>query len=268
MLYLRYPGFLKKAFTMSYDDGVNADKRLVKLMADRRIKGTFNLNSGWLGHPGRLSNEEVTSIYLDSGMEVAVHGLYHLHIADLNDPEIIKEVSDDRRNLERITGRIVRGMAYAYGEYNESVISGASSCGIVYSRTVRSTHSFGLPPRWMELNPTCHHNDKALSDLWERFTAQNPDYSPALFYLWGHSYEFDNDNNWDMIESFLDKAANRDDIWYATNIEIYDYVTAWKNVVTSFDEKAVYNPTAYKLCFVDSSTGKEHELAPGEAINL
>ena len=66
----------------------------------------------------------------------------------------------------------------------------------------------------------------------------------------------------------MDKAANRDDIWYATNIEIYDYVTAWKNVVTSFDEKAVYNPTAYKLCFVDSSTGKEHELAPGEAINL
>ncbi len=268
MLYLRYPGFLKKAFTMSYDDGVTADKRLVGLMAGRKIKGTFNLNSAWIDSPGRLTGEEITKVYLDSGMEVAVHGLYHLHIADLNDPEIIKEVVDDRRNLEKTAGRIVRGMAYAYGEYNERVISGASSCGIVYSRTVRSTHNFNLPRRWMELNPTCHHNDKALPDLWERFTAENADFPPALFYLWGHSYEFDNNNNWDMIESFLDKAANRSDIWYATNIEIYDYVTAWKNVIKSFDEKEVYNPTAYKLCFIDSSTGKEHEIAPGETVKL
>ena len=268
MLYLRYPGFLKKAFTMSYDDGVNADKKLVKLMADRKIKGTFNLNSGWIGRTGRLNDEEIAKFYLDSGMEVATHGLYHLHIAGLTDPQIIKEVADDRRNLENITGRTVRGMAYAYGEYNERVISGASSCGIVYSRTVRSTHNFNLPSRWMELNPTCHHNDKALPDLWERFTAENADFFPTLFYLWGHAYEFDSDNNWDMIESFLDKAANRDDIWYATNIEIYDYVTAWKNAVTSFDEKTVYNPTASKFCFVDSSTGKEYEIAPGETVRL
>lgn len=268
MLYLRYPGFRMKAFTMSYDDGVVADRRLVKIMSDRGVKGTFNINSVWLDHNGRVTKDELRSLYLNSGMEIAAHGLYHLHIASLSDPQIIKEVVDDRKNLEAITGKIVRGMAYAYGEFNDRVLSCAASCGIVYSRTVCSTHNFNLPQRWITLNPTCHHNDGALFDLWDRFIACDEPADPKLFYLWGHSYEFDNNNNWDRIESFLDKAANRDEVWYATNIEIYAYVTAWKSVITSFDEKTVFNPTAQKLCFYDSLTGKNHEISPGETINL
>ena len=47
---------------------------------------------------------------------------------------------------------------------------------------------------------------------------------PLLFYLWGHSYEFDDDDNWDTIEKFLQKAGCRDDVWYATNIEVYDCI--------------------------------------------
>lgn len=253
---------------MSYDDGVAADRKLIKIMTEHNVLGTFNINSFWLDHNGRVTKDELHSLYLSSGMEIAAHGLYHLHIASLSDPQIIKEVADDRRNLEAFTGKIVRGMAYAYGEFNDNVLSCASSCGIAYSRTVYSTHNFNLPQRWITLNPTCHHNDGALFDLWDRFTAMDDPTDPKLFYLWGHSYEFDNDNNWDRIESFLDKAANRSDVWYATNIEIYDYVTAWKNVIVSFDEKTVHNPTAYTFCFVDSNTEKEHEIAPGETISL
>ena len=47
---------------------------------------------------------------------------------------------------------------------------------------------------------------------------------PRLFYLWGHSYEFTRDNNWDLIEEFCELTGGREDIWYATNIEIIDYM--------------------------------------------
>ena len=65
-----------------------------------------------------------------------------------------------------------------------------------------------------------------------------------LFYVWGHSYEFDNDNNWEVIEHFAKYAGKREDIWYATNIEIYDYVKAYESLQTSYDKKIIHNPSA------------------------
>ena len=64
-----------------------------------------------------------------------------------------------------------------------------------------------------------------------------------LFYLWGHSYEFDNDNNWDLLDSFCEKISGKDDTWYATNMEIYEYVTAFNSLVFSANGNRIYNPT-------------------------
>ena len=44
--FIRYPEFRKKALTLSYDDGVEQDIRLIRNMDQYGIKGTFNLNSG------------------------------------------------------------------------------------------------------------------------------------------------------------------------------------------------------------------------------
>lgn len=40
-----YPGGKKKAFNITYDDGVLQDQRFVALLNRYGIKGTFNLNS-------------------------------------------------------------------------------------------------------------------------------------------------------------------------------------------------------------------------------
>lgn len=45
--------------------------------------------------------------------------------------------------------------------------------------------------------------------------------------MWGHSYEFENNNNWDILKNFCKTAGGREDIWYATNIEICDYISAF-----------------------------------------
>ena len=41
-----FPGGLKRALTLSYDDGVEQDVRLIEIMNRHGLKGTFNLNSG------------------------------------------------------------------------------------------------------------------------------------------------------------------------------------------------------------------------------
>ena len=87
---------------------------------------------------------------------------------------------------------------------------------------------------------------------------------PSIFYLWGHSYEFDDHNNWEVIETFAEYMGNRDNVWYATNIEIYDYVAAYEQLLFSLDEKRVYNPTNRNVYFqIDD---KHYCIKPGENL--
>jgi peptidoglycan/xylan/chitin deacetylase (PgdA/CDA1 family) len=217
-----------KALTLSYDDGVEQDRRLVEILNRYGIKVTFNINSGiqtgansWENktvHIKRMNIAGLPELY--RGHEVAVHSLTHPHLENLDDDTIRNELEQDKINLERIFGQKVCGMAYPYGTFNDRVIAIAKACGLRYSRGVKSTHDFGIPPELLEFQPTCHHKDPLLMELAEKFIKSKPA-TPELFYLWGHSYEFDVDNNWPVIEEFCKLIANRDDIVYCTNREAF-----------------------------------------------
>ena len=87
-----------------------------------------------------------------------------------------------------------------------------------------------------------------------------------LLYIWGHSYEFDRDNTWERMENFCKMAGNNEEVWYATNIEIKDYITAMRNLVFSADQKIVFNPSAQTVWFgVD---GEVMSIKGGETIKL
>ena len=122
-------------------------------------------------------------------------------------------------NLEELTGELVRGFAYPYGTYNETVEEVLSACGIEYARTVVDTNGFDLPADFLEWHPTCHHESQSLMEIAKDF-CENDGYSARLFYLWGHSYEFDVDDNWEYMESILKKLAFHDDIFYGTNSQV------------------------------------------------
>lgn len=259
-MYICFKDGKRKVMTLSYDDGVVQDIRLSEIMKKHGLKGTFNVNSGLFleddskreTYFGRMTVEEAKKLYINSGNEVAVHGYLHKSLGRITAPEATYDVLKDRECLEKIFGYPMRGMAYAFGTYNEEIINVLESCGIVYSRTTKSTHGFTLPANWHELHPTCHHNDPELMNLLEDFLAAEPYPARAMmFYLWGHSYEFDNNDNWNVIEDFAERAGGNDDVWYATNIEIYDYVNAYKSLISTVDESIIYNPTAIDVWVLD-----------------
>ena len=127
--------------------------------------------------------------------------------------------------------------------YNDTVIAQLRSMGIVYARTTRSTHKFSLPDDFMQWHPTCHHRD-ALTDA-DAFLGSFDGYfsTPRLFYVWGHSHELRCEADWAHMEQLCEKIAHNDRIWYATNMEIYRYLTAQRSLVPAADESFVYNPT-------------------------
>lgn len=251
-LYLCFPGWKKKAFTMSYDDGVVQDKRLIELMKKNGIKGTFNLNGSVLLNPSgrRLGKDEALALYRDDGIEVAVHTYTHPFLDKLTREMASYEVIKDREVLEEMFGGLVRGMAYPMGTFSDMTVEVLRNCGIAYARTTVSTGRFDIPSDWLRMPATCHHDDPRVFELIDQFLGRITGWGgPWLFYLWGHAYEFDDKNNWSHIESILDRVGSHEDIWYATNIEIYDYVEAYRSLTFSVNSSSVYNPTATDVYF-------------------
>lgn len=273
-MYMKLKDGKSKVLTFSYDDGVVQDIRLMDIFNQYGLKATFNINSGcYLPEDvtretfrGRLKRSEAIALYKDSGHEVAVHGLKHAFLSKLKPAEMVREVLEDRKNIEADYGVITRGMAYAYSDYSAEAIKILKQCGIVYSRAVASTLRFSFPTDWWAIQPTCHHANENLMTLAEKFVNTKSRYPVDnwLFYVWGHSYEFDDHDNWDVIERFAAYVSGKDDIWYATNIEIHDYVRAYEALVVDAATTRVYNPTLIDVWFTEN--GKTYCVKAGETV--
>lgn len=272
--YMRFPEGRSKALTFSYDDGVKADKHLLKIFEKYGLKGTFNLNSRLFDCEcwhGRMDEIETFETFKDCGQEIALHGARHVFLGKIPLAESVKEIADNRSYLEEKFGRIVRGMAYAYSGFNDDILRILKDLGVAYARTTRPTYSFKIPEHWLTLDPTCHHADGKLLELTDKFLSSSPedDYKnrePWLFYVWGHSYEFDDNDNWKILENLGKSVAGRKDIWFATNIEIYDYVQAYKNLVFSIDGERVFNPS-YMPVWMELR-GKVYKIDGGKQIKF
>ena len=221
-----YPNGKMKVLTLSYDDGVEQDIRLVEILNRYGIKAAFNLNSGIQSGANRFQKGDVAIRRMNvsglpelyKGHEIAVHSLTHPHLENLDKETIKNELTQDKLNLERIFGAKVFGMAYPYGTFNQTVVEAVGECGLRYARGVKSTYSFDIPDELLTFEPTIHHKDERLMEMAEAFIKLEP-VKPVVFYLWGHSYEFDVDNNWNIIEDFCRLVSGREDIYFATNAE-------------------------------------------------
>lgn len=280
-VFMRYPNGKAKAVTFSYDDGVPQDKRLAELFDKYGMKGTFNFNNLCMRREN-FSNEQIQEYFLSKGHEIAIHGAYHRANGNLRAIEGIRDVLDCRLELEERCGQIIRGMAYPdsgitrmgnFGTY-EQIKNYLTELDIAYARTLGGdNNSFLLPQDFHAWMPTAHHDNPKIMEYIEEFI--NLDISPnvyhakrlpRLLYIWGHSYEFDSHNNWEHIEGICKKLANNDEIWFATNIEIYDYVQAYKSLQYSADGHIVYNPALFTIWLdVDS---KLYSIKSGETIRI
>ena len=281
--FLRFPGGKFKAVTLSYDDGVRSDIRFSEIIGNYGLKCTFNINSANLdgNNPKKLSADEIKIHLADKGHELAVHGKRHIAPGNASPVIAIKDVLDCRIEMEERFDTIIRGMAYPdtgirlmsnQNDY-DNVKRYLSDLGIVYSRTLGGDNdSFELPRDFYAWMPTAHHNNKNLIEWAEKFVSLKEEdiyltrSFPRLFYLWGHTYEFDNNDNWDVIERFGEVIGGKEDTWYATNIEIYEYTQAYNSLIFSALGNKIYNPTLIEVwIFID---GKTYSIKPGETLKI
>ena len=222
----------RKAITLSYDDGVVQDIRLVELLNKYGLKCTFNLNSQLFGRRGfihadgrrvsqyRIQEEDIATIY--AGHEVAVHTLTHPLLTELSEDALIYEVEQDRENLSRLVGYDVVGMAYPCGKIDDRVVDILrNKTGIRYSRTTMVTESFAPQKDLLRFQPNAHHLSFDYMTMLARRFLESTDENPQIFYIWGHTYEMDYESeNWSKLEQFFQFISGRDDVFYGTNAEV------------------------------------------------
>ncbi|MBQ9326566.1 MAG: polysaccharide deacetylase family protein [Clostridia bacterium] len=263
-IYCCYPGGKHKALTMSYDDGRTADRRLVEIFNRNGIRGTFNLNSGLFGDARRIDPSEIQELY--KGHEVACHTVTHPTIARCPLTEVAQEVIEDRKWLEDKLGMPVRGLAYPNGSVSPEIERLLPDCGIRYARVVGSSDSFALPENPYRWQATCHHNHRLL-ELGDEFLGLFKRQYLYLMYVWGHSYEFDDRDNWDLMEAFCEKMGGKDDIWYCTNIEFMDCMDNFRRLQFAADNSFVYNPNACE-CWISVNDGTPIAVPGGQVTKL
>lgn len=276
-----FPGGKTKALILSYDDGTIHDRRLVQLMNKYHLIGTFHLNSNKLNSDNPfsyLNKAEIKSLY--KGHEVSAHSANHPNLPDISKSEVIKEIVEDRKELERLVGYPVRGMAYPFGNTNDVVVETILELGIEYARTVGDTYAFEIPKDFLRWEPSVHQFAKA---YWETNQPEKDKKELELFYkviadflatnklavmdIWGHSWEMGLDEKkWDETEKYFSLLANQSSIYYTKQIDLVDYINAYRNLKFSFDKKIVTNVSSFEIYFKVGN--KIESILPGKTIYL
>lgn len=263
-VYTCFPEGKFKVLTMSYDDGTVSDRRLVEIFNKNGIKGSFHINSAYADEAlSRIAFSEIKELY--KGHEVSAHTYTHPTIARCPQSLVIEQVLMDRARLEKACGYAVRGLSYPNRSVSPEIVDVLPHCGIEYARTGDSTGTFAMPDNFLLWKPTCHHKHNLL-ELGKEFAGLYKSQYLYMMYVWGHSFEFDYDDNWELIEEFCQMIGGRDDIWYATNIEIVDYMKAAKNLKFTVDMDKVYNPSAITVWI--SVDDKIYSVKSGETIDI
>lgn len=261
----RFPGGKHFAVTFSYDDGDKADRRLVEIFNRYGMKATFNLIPSRFDGETVVSSGEVSLLY--AGHEIACHSYSHPHLARLPLTGQSREIALGRLSLERLSGRLVRGMATPYGEKNDDTLVAMKAAGMAYCRNAGVSGGLSVPADFLDWTPSCHHTGApAVIEKFRNEWIHQPWQYGGLLFIWGHSFEFDRADNWELAEQICSSLAGIDDVWFATNIEIYDYIAAQRALLMSADGSIVYNPS---IADVWASCGGETVcIKGGETIKL
>lgn len=241
----------RKYFTLSFDDGLEQDKRLIQLLKKYELQCTFNVNAGLLGQRqriGRIGNfglksfpesdkrnrwlknhannripqDEIRQVY--QGFEVAAHGYSHKNLRRLDESSLRFEIEEDLADLSRLVGYPVLGYAYPFGAASAKVEGALKTAGMVYAREIMPRGGFSFPDNPLRFKPNCSHISNNVLALAETFIKAERLEEDLLFCVWGHGYELDFGTakaSWKRIETLFDTIAGKDDILYCTNKEAF-----------------------------------------------
>jgi hypothetical protein len=231
--------------TTSWDDGYPADRKIAELLSKYGVAGTFYVPTHNAEGRAVLSMADVAR--LSERFEIGGHSVDHVVLTGLEDAEAERQIVQNKRDLERATGKAIVGFCYVRGRYNASVKDAVRRAGFAYARTVENFHS-AVPPDPFELPTTIQlypHSSVAYlkmfanggfglsrarlmaaavtsGDLVGRMDTlvRRCQGEGGYFHLWGHSWELEELDLWGVLESVLARLAATPGVEFMSNHQV------------------------------------------------
>ena len=228
-----YPNGKRKAFVLTYDDGVLQDVRLVLLLNKYGLKGTFNLNSLLMEREFEWHHEKIGPVrrlptaiaaHLYEGHEVASHSCTHPDLSGMSREAIMYELGHDRYLLEQLTGQQVKGFGVPFDYYDGIAVDCVRELGFVYGRGSEETRSYA--PVWDPYRQQAgmFHLSEGLTDFVDGFLRTDEELAACI--IVGHSYDLDAENLWETTEEIFKAVSEAEDVLSMTHLELVEYQQA------------------------------------------
>lgn len=225
-----YPNGKRKAFVLTYDDGVLQDVRLVLLLNKYGLKGTFNLNSLLMEREFVWHHEKIGPVrrlptaiaaHLYEGHEVASHSCTHPDLSGMSREAIMYELGHDRYLLEQLTGQPVKGFGVPFDYYDGIAVDCVRELGFVYGRGSEEARSYA--PIWDPYRQQAgmFHLSEGLIEFVEGFLRTDEELAACI--IVGHSYDLDAENLWDTMEDICKAVSGAEEVISMTHLELVEY---------------------------------------------
>lgn len=226
----------KLIITTSWDDGTISDLKLAELLDKHGIEGTFYISRS--STHNLLQQEDIAAI--DKKFEIGAHTMNHPDLTRVSSSQVGKEIKGSKTYLEDLLGHPISMFCYPYGKYNDDLREMVKSHGFSGARTCEPG-GLSLPRDPYRWHITLFaSNDSPLMALkiywkfrlwkisglldWESRAKLLFDLAlekGGVYHIYGHSEEFERNNNWDMLERVLDYISKREGTQYLTNGRIF-----------------------------------------------
>jgi peptidoglycan/xylan/chitin deacetylase (PgdA/CDA1 family) len=214
--------------TTSWDDGHPFDLRIADLLAKWGVAGTFYVPR--TSQRPVINGSQIRD--LSASFEIGAHTLDHVPIDRLSDADAAAQLSGSREWIEELTGKTCGIFCFPGGKFRRHQLNIVRRSGFRAARTVELLsvarplrvsgiyvipttiqafpHSLGVYAKNVVKRLSAAHivNLPAalLSKGW-RFLAEEmlsrAIESGAVFHLWGHSWEIEEQSQWKNLEALL-----------------------------------------------------------------
>ncbi len=235
--------------TTSWDDGHPLDLRVADLLVKYGLTGTFYVprsSQKPVMNPSQIRDLSVS-------FEIGAHTLEHIAIDSLTGAEARNQLSGSREWIEQVTGTRCRVFCFPGGKYKSRQLPLVRQAGYEGVRTVEllstanprridgvcviptTVQAFPHSASAYARNALKRFSTSAVFSLrgalfsrdWARLATalfQQTKDRGGVFHLWGHSWEIEEQDQWESLESFLMIIGQwRDELQGVTNSELCAY---------------------------------------------
>ncbi|MEU4393607.1 polysaccharide deacetylase family protein [Kribbella sp. NPDC023855] len=122
--------------SLTFDDGHSSHINTLPMLQSRGLRGTFYVNSGWVGSSDYYMPWSEIHALADAGNEIGGHTVRHTNLTTVSLATAQREVCDDRANIAAQGFPTPVSFAYPEAEFNATAKQVVAGCGYSSARAV------------------------------------------------------------------------------------------------------------------------------------